>query len=106
VTITGMAKRAAMIGPKMATMLAVVMADAALEPADTNRCYDVVMRRSITSVDGHMSTNDTVLLLAVVRQVPRRSRATTSTSVALFEVSRAAMIPADGEGRRIWCKSK
>ena len=32
--VTGMAKGAAMMGPNMATMLALVMTDAPLEPAD------------------------------------------------------------------------
>ena len=65
-TLFGMAKGAAMIGPRLATMLGVVLCDAAVEPADAQRLLaaaaDVTF--NCVSVDGHMSTNDTVLLLA------------------------------------------
>jgi glutamate N-acetyltransferase/amino-acid N-acetyltransferase len=61
-----MAKGAAMIGPRMATMLGIVLVDAALEPADAQRLLAEAAEESFNcvSVDGHMSTNDTVLLLA------------------------------------------
>jgi len=64
--VSGAAKGAAMIGPNMATMLAVVMTDASL----TAECADMVLRRAVDasfnsiSVEGHTSTSDTVLLLA------------------------------------------
>ena len=66
VQFTGMAKGAAMIGPRMATMLAVIMTDAALVPDDAQRLLRVAVEDSFNciSVDGHMSTNDTVLLVA------------------------------------------
>jgi glutamate N-acetyltransferase / amino-acid N-acetyltransferase len=65
-TVYGMAKGAAMIGPKLATMLGVVMTDAALEPADAQRLLSEAVEETFNcvSVDGHMSTNDTVLFLA------------------------------------------
>jgi glutamate N-acetyltransferase/amino-acid N-acetyltransferase len=64
--ITGMAKGAAMIGPRMATMLGLVLTDAALDPADLQAALTAAVDDSFNciSVDGHMSTNDTVLLLA------------------------------------------
>src|SRR3954463_868067 len=64
--ITGMAKGAAMIGPNMATMLALVMTDACLRKQDAQSALVDAMEESFhcISVDGHMSTNDTVLLLA------------------------------------------
>ena len=66
VAIRGMAKGAGMIHPNLATMLAVVTTDAAVSPGvldallrdATSRTFDRI------SVDGDMSTNDTVLLLA------------------------------------------
>jgi glutamate N-acetyltransferase / amino-acid N-acetyltransferase len=66
IQITGMAKGAAMMGPNMATMLALVMTDAALRPADAQAALTASANESFNcmSVDGHMSTNDTVLLLA------------------------------------------
>jgi len=66
VTLFGMAKGAAMIGPRLATMLGVVLTDAALEPEDAQRLLREACEESFNSVsvDGHTSTNDTVLLLA------------------------------------------
>ena len=66
VTLTGVCKGAAMIAPNMATMLSVVMTDAAL-PAPVaqemlRRAADVSF--NAISVDGHTSTSDSVILLA------------------------------------------
>ena len=66
VNVLGVAKGAAMIGPNMATMLAFVMSDAPVEPNDLH----AIIRRSgeqsfnRISVEGHTSTNDSVLLFA------------------------------------------
>jgi glutamate N-acetyltransferase/amino-acid N-acetyltransferase len=66
VRVTGVAKGAAMIGPNMATMLAFVCSDAAVSADD----LAVLARRAAEqtfnciSVEGHTSTNDTLLLLA------------------------------------------
>jgi glutamate N-acetyltransferase/amino-acid N-acetyltransferase len=64
--VFGMAKGAAMIGPRMATMLGIVLTDAAVEPDDAQRLLREAVEETFNcvSVDGHMSTNDTVLLLA------------------------------------------
>jgi glutamate N-acetyltransferase/amino-acid N-acetyltransferase len=66
IQITGMAKGAAMMGPNMATMLALVMTDANLTPPDAQKALTTATNDSFNcmSVDGHMSTNDTVLLMA------------------------------------------
>ena len=66
VTVTGVAKGAAMIGPNMATMLATVLTDAPVAAADAQAALSdaVVESFNCISVDGHTSTNDTVLLLA------------------------------------------
>jgi glutamate N-acetyltransferase/amino-acid N-acetyltransferase len=65
IQVTGMAKGAAMMGPNMATMLALIMTDAALEPASAQTALRAAAEDSFNcmSVDGHMSTNDTVLLV-------------------------------------------
>jgi glutamate N-acetyltransferase/amino-acid N-acetyltransferase len=65
-TVFGMAKGAAMIGPKLATMLGVVITDAAIRPEDAQRLLSEAVEETFNcvSVDGHMSTNDTVLFLA------------------------------------------
>ena len=64
----GMAKGAAMIGPRLATMLGVVLVDAPIEPADAQRLLADAAEETFNcvSVDGHMSTNDTVLLLSLI----------------------------------------
>jgi glutamate N-acetyltransferase/amino-acid N-acetyltransferase len=65
-TIGGMAKGAAMLAPNMATMLAVLTTDAAIEPAVLQRLLTraVSMTFNRIVVDGCTSTNDTVLVLA------------------------------------------
>jgi len=64
--IAGFAKGAGMIHPNMATMLAVITTDARIEPARLDRGLRAAVERSFNriSVDGDMSTNDTVLVLA------------------------------------------
>jgi glutamate N-acetyltransferase/amino-acid N-acetyltransferase len=65
-TITGIAKGAGMIAPHMATMLSVIVTDADI----SSQVLDTELRRAAEGsfnrivVDGDMSTNDTVLLLA------------------------------------------
>ena len=59
-----------MIAPNMATMLAVIMTDAALSPEDRHAMLQDAVDASFNciSVDGHTSTSDTVLLLASGRR--------------------------------------
>jgi len=66
IRVTGVCKGAAMIAPNMATMLAVVMTDATLTPEQCQQALRFGVDRTFNciSVDGHMSTSDTVLLLA------------------------------------------
>lgn len=66
VTISGACKGAAMIAPNMATMLAVVMTDAAIDSRLAQGLLKDAVDRSFNciSVDEHMSTSDTVLLFA------------------------------------------
>jgi glutamate N-acetyltransferase/amino-acid N-acetyltransferase len=66
ITIAGIAKGAGMIEPNMATMLAFVCTDAAGSPAELKAALKAASDQSFNcvSVDGDMSTNDTVLLLA------------------------------------------
>lgn len=64
--ITGLAKGAGMIAPDMATLLAFVFTDAAVEPNDLQNCLNIANQESFSkiSVDGDTSTNDTVLAFA------------------------------------------
>ncbi len=98
-SLWGMAKGAGMIHPNMATMLSVVVTDAAVSP----RALDAMLRAAVDlsfnciSVDGDMSTNDTVLAIAngAAGQVDHHAFA-----VALTEVCTelAQQIVRDGEG--------
>lgn len=66
VTVGGMAKGAAILAPNMATMLAVLTIDAAVEPDVLQRALQTAVDNSFNrlSVDGCTSTNDTVIVLA------------------------------------------
>jgi glutamate N-acetyltransferase/amino-acid N-acetyltransferase len=66
ITISGFAKGAGMIHPHMATMLAIVTTDIAAPPEVLRAALRQAAERSFNriSVDGDMSTNDTLLLLA------------------------------------------
>jgi len=104
IQITGMAKGAAMIGPSMATMLGLILTDAALEAAAAQDALEAAVEASFNciSVDGHMSTNDTVLLLAngAAGGQPLVGSDLADFRGALDEVcvELARAIPADGEG--------
>ena len=66
ITLTGIAKGAGMIHPNMATMLAYLLTDAGIEQETLQTILKRVVDKSFNriSVDGDMSTNDTVLALA------------------------------------------
>lgn len=66
VRLAGMCKGAGMIGPNMATMLAIMLTDAPLAPEVAQKALKAAADESFNciSVEGHMSTNDTLLLLA------------------------------------------
>ncbi len=104
VQIVGMAKGAAMIGPNMATMLGLVLTDAALDAETAQALVREVVDETFNciSVEGHTSTNDTVLLLA---NGAAGSGPLAGADLAIFrqalletcgELARA--IPSDGEG--------
>jgi glutamate N-acetyltransferase/amino-acid N-acetyltransferase len=104
IQIAGMCKGAGMIGPRMATMLAVVMTDAALTVQDAQAALTAAVDDSFNciSVEGHTSTNDTVLLLAsgAARGEPLSGDGLDRFRDALREVciELARQVPDDGEG--------
>ena len=104
VALFGFAKGAAMIGPKMATMLAFLITDANVEPADLQAVLSEVVETSFNcvSVEGHTSTTDTVLLLASGlsggEPLKGDGLATFASMVDSACADLAKMIPADGEG--------
>ena len=105
-TVGGMAKGAGMINPNMATMLCVLSTDAAVEKKELQRALAVAVEQSFNriTVDGDMSTNDTVILLANGR-APGVSLAAGSEGLAAFQralnqvtLHLARLIVEDGEG--------
>jgi glutamate N-acetyltransferase/amino-acid N-acetyltransferase len=66
IRIAGIAKGAGMIHPNMATMLAFVFTDAAVDPATLDACLRRAVGASFNRIviDGDTSTNDTCLVLA------------------------------------------
>jgi glutamate N-acetyltransferase/amino-acid N-acetyltransferase len=102
--LLGLAKGAAMIGPRMATMLAVLVTDAPVWANDLRDILGDAVERSFNclSVEGHASTNDTVLLLsstAAAEPILRgEDLAAFATMVKNACESLAQAIADDGEG--------
>jgi glutamate N-acetyltransferase/amino-acid N-acetyltransferase len=103
-SVTGIAKGSGMIHPNMATMLSVVMTDAAIDAASLKTALIRAGNVSFNhiSVDGDTSTNDTLLLIAngasgVSVDTPEK---TAEFHSALTEVciSLAKQMARDGEG--------
>jgi glutamate N-acetyltransferase/amino-acid N-acetyltransferase len=65
-TVAGIAKGAGMIMPNMATMLSLIITDAAIEPTFLQQSFRCAVDNSFNAitVDGDMSTNDTCLIMA------------------------------------------
>ena len=74
VTIAGAAKGAGMIAPHMATLLAFIVTDADLTPAFMRRTLLAALPESFNAVtiDGDMSTNDSLLMIASGAAAHRR----------------------------------
>jgi glutamate N-acetyltransferase/amino-acid N-acetyltransferase len=106
VSLGGMAKGSGMIHPHLATMLAVLVTDAALEPDSLDKALKYAVARSFNrvTVDGDTSTNDTVLVLAsgegeyppLTPQSPEYETFTTALTDLCTDLAKA--IARDGEG--------
>lgn len=72
INFAAMCKGAGMIAPNMATMLAVMLTDASIDAGDIKDVLATAADASFNrvSVDGHTSTNDTLLLLASGTDAP------------------------------------
>src|SRR3954447_19516172 len=88
-----------MIGPNMATMLGFLLTDARVRPESLHEMLKGAVEDSFNciSVEGHMSTNDTVLALANGASGVEDEGAL-SGMIAEACVTLARMIPDDGEG--------
>ena len=65
-TISGICKGAGMIAPNMATMLCFILTDIAVQQKTLNKTLKSSVNKSFNriTIDGDMSTNDTVLMMA------------------------------------------
>jgi glutamate N-acetyltransferase/amino-acid N-acetyltransferase len=97
--VGGMAKGAAMLAPNMATMLAVLTTDAAVDPPTLDRVLRAAVAHSFNAVtvDGCTSTNDTVLLFASGRSGPP-DRDRFAAAVAAVCEDLALQMVGDAEG--------
>jgi glutamate N-acetyltransferase/amino-acid N-acetyltransferase len=100
--VGGMAKGAAMLSPAMATMLAVVTTDVQIDPKTLSEALLAATSETFGGliVDGSMSTNDTVLVLANGRSGVDGADHVVSFTDALTEVcgSLAEQMARDAEG--------
>ncbi len=106
-TLTGIAKGSGMIRPDMATMLAFIATDAAVEPGLLRACLREAVEASFNriTVDGDTSTNDACMLVATGKSsLPtlsdRNDPHYAAFAAALTAVCRdlAQQIVRDGEG--------
>jgi len=103
--IVGMCKGAGMIGPRMATMLAIIITDAPLEAAQAQKLLQTAANKSFNciSVEGHMSTNDSLVMLAAQPSSLRpalagQDEAEFARQLQDMAIELAKKIPDDGEG--------
>lgn len=103
-SLLGLAKGAAMIGPRMATMLAFLLTDAPVWPSDLQPILSDAVENTFNcvSVEGHTSTNDTVLILSSTATTEPTLRGADLTAFAGMVRSAceslAMMMADDGEG--------
>jgi glutamate N-acetyltransferase / amino-acid N-acetyltransferase len=105
VRVAGMTKGAGMIHPHMATTLGFVMTDAAIAPNYLRQMLLAAVGRTYCSltIDGDMSTNDMVALLANGASGVKpgnKERRTLQELITSVMESLARQIAADGEGAR------
>jgi glutamate N-acetyltransferase / amino-acid N-acetyltransferase len=104
ITLAGAVKGVGMISPKMATMLGYLMTDAAIGPAALKRSLKAALPTSFNAitVDGDMSTNDTVIIMASGaaknRAFSTRDQVKFDHAVEKISAALARELVRDGEG--------
>ncbi|WP_422700326.1 bifunctional glutamate N-acetyltransferase/amino-acid acetyltransferase ArgJ [Dissulfurispira thermophila] len=106
VTISAICKGAGMICPNMATMLCFIVTDANIDKSALDNALKKAVQRSFNriTIDGDMSTNDTVLIMAnglagnalIEKNSKEFDRFANALSDITYELGR--MIVKDGEG--------
>jgi len=105
-TISGICKGAGMIAPNMATMLCFILTDIGIEQKTLNETLKISVNKSFNriTIDGDMSTNDTVLMMSngIIGNKPltEKSKFYHSFQKALDELTYrlAKLVVQDGEG--------
>jgi glutamate N-acetyltransferase/amino-acid N-acetyltransferase len=105
-SIAGICKGAGMICPHMATMLCFIISDIAIHQKTLSKTLNIAVEKTFNriTVDGDMSTNDSVLVMANGmlgnRQITEESKSYTTFKKALYEVilDLSRLIVKDGEG--------
>lgn len=97
--VVGVAKGVGMIEPDMATMIAVVLTDAAVFPAELDQVFRAVVERTFNcvSIDTDTSTSDTAVVLASGAAGPVGAEQLAAAMGAVCE-SLTKQIARDGEG--------
>lgn len=105
-SIAGICKGAGMIAPNMATMLCFIITDIAIEQSALNSMLKNAVSKSFNriTIDGDMSTNDTVLLMAngmlgnkpVTRKSPFFKVFQTALDNISYELSKLVVKDAEG----------
>ena len=104
IKIAGMAKGAGMIGPKMATMLAIIISDAKISSDSAQQILNRAVEQSFNriSVEGHTSTNDALVMIcngnSEIEVESDESLREFEKAVTESCIQLAKQIPADGEG--------
>ncbi len=104
IKIAGMAKGAGMIGPKMATMLAIIISDAKISSDSAQQILNRAVEQSFNriSVEGHTSTNDALVMIcngnSEIEVESDESLREFEKAVTENCIQLAKQIPADGEG--------
>ncbi|WDQ15397.1 bifunctional glutamate N-acetyltransferase/amino-acid acetyltransferase ArgJ [Rhodopirellula sp. P2] len=105
--IAAMCKGAGMIAPNMATMLGVVMTDAPIGPDAAQASLKQIASETFNrvSVDGHTSTNDTVMLVCTGMSESDNAQELSQDELSVWQeaatqvaLQLAKMLVADGEG--------
>lgn len=100
VTVSGIAKGAGMLAPAMATMLSVVMSDAAVDPDEATEVFDRAVELTYNRIDsdGCTSTNDTVIFMASGASGVKVSKSELAELLNEVCSSLSAQLIADAEG--------
>jgi glutamate N-acetyltransferase/amino-acid N-acetyltransferase len=104
-SVGGLTKGAGMIAPSMATMLSVVTTDAVVDAATLEESLRAAVRVSFDrlDVDGSMSTNDTVLVLASGASgvTPEPAALTAAFTAVCKDLAKQMQADAEGVTKRI-----